>query len=71
MIVKSSLVTTNIAVVELLPYFTDQVPDPSWSLVDTSIEGHEVDPPFLAIRRNIDSHRLDYIIDVTAHAVWD
>jgi hypothetical protein len=44
---------------------TDQaVPDDTWFLMAATTEDNQVEPPFLAVRRYIDSKRLDYITDV-------
>ena len=46
-------------------FIIDQsVPDESWSLMETTLEDNQVDAPFIAIRRYVDSKRLDYITDV-------
>lgn len=53
-----------------LNQFVEQsVPDDTWSLLDVSADGNPVEGPCLAIRRYIDSQRLDYITDVSGFCI--
>ena len=46
--------------------FIDQeVPDETWSLLVETSDGNQIDPPYLAVRRFVDSKRMDYITDVS------
>ena len=47
-----------------------EVPDDTWAILDTSADGHNIEPPFLAVRRYIDSKRLDYITDVSQNDLY-